>query len=478
MNKIAGFVKKNRWFKLGKWKEPVFLQDIIIRSYLEKKKDIVLPYHSNMALTVGFKQFMRLAEYEELKQKVKQDLKQNQQEIFQRIKQEVHQAIKITDLFKPKQLNYRIIKKYVNLTKVLGRQSFRFIIMGYALEELYPEKLPRNFYLGKKQFTPQLLLAIAALPKGLMPMIAENISLLKMAIKLKQQKSIGKDLKNHTKKFNWMNSICWWDEPFDERYYFIEVKKLAAGNPRKQLDHIISSRKKQYQRATEVLKQVKRKYKSAWQYIDMIRSLADWREESWDAASRTGVRLRPLFKILAAKYYLSYNQLLMLSSKELLALAENKLKIDLEEINRRLISFGIFSTTATINKPVIFSGNEAEKLSILIEGKRQNLSEFFGLPIWPGITRGKVRVLQSADEIQKIEDGEILVCPMTDPDYMPGIRKAKAIITDQGGVLCHAAIIARELQKICLVGTQIATKVLRNGNLVEVDANKGIIRKL
>ena len=61
---------------------------------------------------------------------------------------------------------------------------------------------------------------------------------------------------------------------------------------------------------------------------------------------------------------------------------------------------------------------------------------------------------------------------------MPGIRKAKAIITDQGGVLCHAAIIARELQKICLVGTQIATKVLRNGNLVEVDANKGIIRKL
>ena len=69
MNKIAGFVKKNRWFKLGKWKEPVFLQDIIIRSYLEKKKDIVLPYHSNMALTVGFKQFMRLAEYEELKQK-------------------------------------------------------------------------------------------------------------------------------------------------------------------------------------------------------------------------------------------------------------------------------------------------------------------------------------------------------------------------------------------------------------------------
>ena len=67
---------------------------------------------------------------------------------------------------------------------------------------------------------------------------------------------------------------------------------------------------------------------------------------------------------------------------------------------------------------------------------------------------------------------------MTDPDYMPAIKKAKAIITDQGGVLCHAAIVARELQKICVVGTQIATKNFKDGDLVEVDAIKGIVRKL
>jgi len=65
---------------------------------------------------------------------------------------------------------------------------------------------------------------------------------------------------------------------------------------------------------------------------------------------------------------------------------------------------------------------------------------------------------------------------MTRPDFMPLVNKSAAIITDEGGLACHAAIISRELKIPCIVGTKTATRVLRNGDLVEVDANKGIVR--
>ncbi len=63
---------------------------------------------------------------------------------------------------------------------------------------------------------------------------------------------------------------------------------------------------------------------------------------------------------------------------------------------------------------------------------------------------------------------------MTDPDFLPAMKKASAIITDEGGITCHAAIVSRELKIPCIIGTRIATKVLKDGDLVEVDANKGI----
>ena len=67
---------------------------------------------------------------------------------------------------------------------------------------------------------------------------------------------------------------------------------------------------------------------------------------------------------------------------------------------------------------------------------------------------------------------------MTTPDYIPAMKKAAAFVTDEGGITCHAAIIAREMKKPCIVGTKIATKVLHDGDLVEVDADKGVVRIL
>jgi pyruvate, water dikinase len=72
--------------------------------------------------------------------------------------------------------------------------------------------------------------------------------------------------------------------------------------------------------------------------------------------------------------------------------------------------------------------------------------------------------------------GDVLVTGMTRPEFVPLMKLASAIVTDEGGITCHAAIVSRELGKPCVIGTKNATKVLRDGMLIEVDAEKGIVR--
>jgi phosphohistidine swiveling domain-containing protein len=94
----------------------------------------------------------------------------------------------------------------------------------------------------------------------------------------------------------------------------------------------------------------------------------------------------------------------------------------------------------------------------------------------PGIVRGEVQIL--LDPMRPFEEGKILVTTLTSPEYVFAMRKALAIITDTGGVGSHAAITSRELNKPCIVGTKIATKIFKDGDVVEVDTERGVVRKV
>lgn len=95
-----------------------------------------------------------------------------------------------------------------------------------------------------------------------------------------------------------------------------------------------------------------------------------------------------------------------------------------------------------------------------------------------GCVLGKVSVVLNNDDFEKVEEGDILVASMTRPEFAPIFKKIAAIVTNEGSVTCHAAIIARELNIPCIIGTQNATKILHDGDLVEVDADKGVVRIL
>lgn len=103
------------------------------------------------------------------------------------------------------------------------------------------------------------------------------------------------------------------------------------------------------------------------------------------------------------------------------------------------------------------------------------VSSFKGHTAYPGLAKGLVYNLDKL-KISQPKEKFILVASMTHPKDMALIAKSSAVVTDEGGILCHAAIVAREMKKPCIIGTKIATKVLKDGQLVEVDANKGLVK--
>jgi phosphohistidine swiveling domain-containing protein len=128
-----------------------------------------------------------------------------------------------------------------------------------------------------------------------------------------------------------------------------------------------------------------------------------------------------------------------------------------------------------------YAGQEAQtKITELkFDSKKDgfdNTDQLKGTPAFSGQAKGKVKIINIVKHLGKMEDGNILVSVATTPDLLPAMKRSRAIITDEGGITCHAAIVARELKIPCIVGVKNATKILSDGDEVLVDANKGIIK--
>lgn len=131
-------------------------------------------------------------------------------------------------------------------------------------------------------------------------------------------------------------------------------------------------------------------------------------------------------------------------------------------------------------KEEIITGNFEKELKKLKKNIiEENVGkEIKGMAINGGVVKGEVVIIDQKTPLDNILSGKIIVTQMTSPDMTSVLKKAKAIVTDEGGLLCHAANIAREFGTIAIVGTKIATKVLKNGDIVEVDAEKGVVKIL
>lgn len=128
----------------------------------------------------------------------------------------------------------------------------------------------------------------------------------------------------------------------------------------------------------------------------------------------------------------------------------------------------------------VCTGGEMEILRkrMFKDKQEDNIIDIRGLTASVGIAKGPVCIIKSAEQINKVKTGDVLVAVMTRPDYIAGMKKAAAIVTNEGGITCHAAIVSRELGIPCIIGTKIATQVFKDGDMVEVNANHGVVKKI
>lgn len=112
----------------------------------------------------------------------------------------------------------------------------------------------------------------------------------------------------------------------------------------------------------------------------------------------------------------------------------------------------------------------------IVTNKR--VTEIRGVTAFPGTAHGCVVLLHTKNDLLKVQEGDIVVSTMTNATFLPALMRASAMVTDEGGITCHAAIVAREFKKPCIIGTKTATQVLKDGDQVEVDADKGVVRIL
>lgn len=175
---------------------------------------------------------------------------------------------------------------------------------------------------------------------------------------------------------------------------------------------------------------------------------------------------------IAKRFGYSLQQVKSMTTNEILNLGNAE--VDVKLLKEREKFFAITCDS----RIEIFAGNSLEKVKHLMLEQKLNVSELKGTIACKGKVSGFAKVVLTAAELSKVTQGDVLVTIMTTPDFVPAMQRAAAFVTNEGGITCHAAIIARELNKPCIIGTKTATKAFQDGDLLEVDADKGTVKVL
>lgn len=273
------------------------------------------------------------------------------------------------------------------------------------------------------------------------------------------EKNIIKEWKSYVKLFHRFTKIYrFYEPPFQQAIEELILKEISEKEIR---EYLVSHDQKIIENLSKEGKEV----------LDKLLKLADMKlilhEES---AKFVSEHLMSFIEFVAKKNNISAEIVSSLREKEFVD-AMNGKPIDIDLAKERMKGCALVKRNNTWH---FDSGDKY--LDLKKEIKKTQSKDISGNTAFPGKVKGKVVVYQSWTDTIELNEGDILVTGMTNPLMVPFIKKAGAIVTDEGGIICHAAIISREMKKPCITGTKNATQLLKDGDFVEVDANKGIVR--
>ncbi len=270
-----------------------------------------------------------------------------------------------------------------------------------------------------------------------------------------------KEMIHFTEKWGWLNLKFYFGKPYDVED--IKARVVSSAIAKERLRILKKEEEEQHNRMQETLTVLNLSPEEG-KLIALIQENIYFRTYRLDVTAKIGVYLRPFFIALARLRKMKEEDIGLYNVEELI---HNSLPE--EELEKRKWGWIL---TMLDGKIRLITG--------VVEEQKNNLGaqEVSGLIAHRGIATGHVKIILEKKDLVKVDRGDIIIAEMTYPDYNLALAKAKAIVTDIGGVTCHAAIVSRELNKPCIIGTKIATKVFQDGDLVEVDANAGVVRKL
>ncbi|MFC1753939.1 PEP-utilizing enzyme [Thermoproteota archaeon] len=279
-----------------------------------------------------------------------------------------------------------------------------------------------------------------------------------------------KKLQNHVKKYHWVQNNYAKNTFLDEDYYLKQIKQMKKLNPDKEIQRLEKERKDTLSAKKRLIRKL-RLDKESKNLIRIAEVFAYMQDE------------RKKYVLMAIHYHDIFLKEVQKRLKLSRAEAEYTYIHELRDLFRKKkINKKIFRQRKkgvlvinTLKGYEVISGKLAQEVRKAFESDIGKVREIKGGIACKGKAKGTVKIVKKIHDLANVHDGAILVASMTRPEMVIAIKKAAAIITDEGGITSHAAVVSRELGIPCIIGTKIATKVLKDGDKVEVDANKGIV---
>lgn len=469
-------VNKKDYTYFGRYKSPLIYHWLLENwANNELGKKYGLPELDGRLLLLDGHLSVYKKDWEIIKQRTRQAVEQFDKKyfksIFRLMNSEIKKMLQVArKLNQGKDLSVKLFQDYFQAMNHMEYPWFYVLPMNEVLEEIVRKKLSdanlpeqhlQSFFELKK---PTLLMkqkreTIEIKKQLIKNQLLEKIQKLSAndALKFLKQNSpkIHQKIVNHINNYKWFGMMHMWGTPFSEEKLLEQLKAIST-------DKKIKPKEPKLSKELEWLRK-------------QTRELSYWRNHVAEICGMASYLAIDKLKEASDRVSLTYDLASYFSPSEFLDGLKEGFTPSRKILEERKKAFGLAMEKGKI---VILTGKKLKQIinSVLEDVSKD--SEITGVVANPGKVIGKVKIVLSPDDIKKVKKGDIMVSAETTPDFVPAVHKAAALVTDIGGITSHAAIISREFNIPCIVGTKVATRVLKDYDKIKVDAEKGIIKKL
>lgn len=332
---------------------------------------------------------------------------------------------------------------------------------------------------------PHLIGAITY-PDEHTPLFLSQKELYEIAERGRKENISGEKLHEYVEKWLLKHAhipVNFCEEPWTHESAMIQLSTLKNSNVSENLSRLKKEHAEKTRKARETLDSINDSEVSALAItVSKATILNEFRKSIF---SKVSLLYRPIFEAVAVRAGgESWRDCLYLTAEEMGQVISGKgVNIRRKKTERKAVGFFVNRK----GKVVFLNSKQTKSVFGFVSQFRggtvsgpvradSEVSEIHGFGASKGKVRGPAKIVISSKDFSKVNRGDILVAIMTSVDFIPVMERAAAFVTNEGGITSHASIVAREMGEPCIIGTKIATKVLKDGDLVEVDANSGIVR--